>query len=343
MLNIKFNPDFVNRKVQREINFFLKKEPSLKLDVEYVYKIGIPDRPKAYLMLQFAQMLGVEKKRIMPFVIVADLMMAAAMNDDDIIDDNSERCGEPSLWKIKGINSTIMVTGYMYALVFSILKKYRPSPADEDFEAYQRSENLLLDYFRVMNIAQYKTTISARSISKIILNDLEALATQKASLLFQFCTAVPAYFSNEHIKDLENFGFQLGVVRQYISDVHDFLEVPIEYDHNKKGVTGDSVRMEDYFTHQPNLVLVLTGISEKLNKEEKKWFYKNWENFVPEGERDAVTKKVVTLVRKTEAIEESKKVLRKYKGKLQKYLVALPDEEFKEYISNWAFRALPLF
>lgn len=341
-MNIIFDPNFINEKVQAEIDYFLKDEPLLKLDVEYVYKIGIPDRPKAYLMLQFANELNVNQDKIMPFVIVADLMMAAAMNDDDIIDDNPERCGETSLWKLKGINSTIMVTGYMYALIFSILKKYRPNPNDKDFNAYQKSENLLLDYFRAMNIAQYKTTISVNSLKTFTLGDLENLASQKASLLFQFCSAVPAYFADKYIAELEDFGYQLGVVRQYVSDIHDFLEVPPEHDYNKKGVYEGSARMEDYFTHQPNLILVLTGISEKLNDEEKAWFYKNWINFVSEEEKFAVTAKVTELVKSTDAIGRAKVVLKRLQEKLKKSLSVLPSEEFKDSMSKWAFRSFPI-
>lgn len=339
---ITFDPKHIDQKVKDEVEYFLKNEPELKADVEYVFKIGIPDRPKAYLMLEFAKALNVEEKRIMPFVMVSDLMMAAAMNDDDIIDDNSERCGEPSLWKIKGVNSTIMVTSYMYALIFSILKRYRPDPSDKDFAAYQKSENLLVDYFRVMSVAQYKTTRSAQSLEKFTLKDLEALATQKASLLFQFCSAVPAYFASKHVKESEDFGYQLGIVRQYVSDAHDFLEVPFEHDYNKKGVGEHGARMEDYFTHQPNLILLLTGTSDKLNAEEKTWFYKNWIDPIAEKDKDEVTKKVVKLVQKVNAIEAAKEVLKNIKTKLEKSLSVFPDEEFRKFMATWAFRSFPL-
>ncbi|MDO8729159.1 MAG: hypothetical protein Q7K26_04740 [bacterium] len=87
----KFDPNFINKKVQAEIDYFLKEEPTLKIDVEYVYKIGTPDRPKAYLMLRFAKVLNIDQERIMPFIMVADLMMAAVMNDDEIIDDSTGR------------------------------------------------------------------------------------------------------------------------------------------------------------------------------------------------------------------------------------------------------------
>jgi geranylgeranyl pyrophosphate synthase len=330
-----FDPKFINEKVQSEIDYFLKNETALKADIEYVYKIGIPDRPKAYLMLQFAQVLGIDAQRIMPFVIVADLMMAAAMNDDDIIDDNSERCGQLALWKIKGINSTITVTSYMYALIFSILKKYRVPANDKDFGPYQKSENLLLDYFRMMNIAQYKTTISADSLEKFNLVDLKELAIKKASLLFQFCTAVPAYFANKFVDASERFGYELGIARQYISDVQDFMEV-----------LGDSykqgTRMEDYFTHQPNLVLVLIGTSSTLSKEEKEWFYKNWINPVNTDDKLVVTERVRELINKTNAINEAKKILFGMKENLQKSLVVFPDEEFKRTMSKWAFRSFPM-
>lgn len=334
-MDATFDPNFINKKVQEEIDYFLKDEPKLKADVEYVFKIGIPDRPKAYLMLQFAEVLEVDIQRIMPFLIVSDLMMATAMNDDDIIDDNSERCGEPSLWKIKGVNSTIMVTGYMYALIFSILKRYRPEINHPDFIAYQRSENLLMDYFRVMNIAQYKTTISTNSLRLFTLDDLEILASQKASLLFQFCTAVPAYFKNEYISELDDFGYQLGIARQYISDIQDFVEV--SGDNYKNGV-----RMEDYFTHQPNLVLLLTGISNRIDPEEKNWFYKNWIGEVLEKDKSIITEKVIILVHKAGAITEAKNELKKIHEKLKKTLSILPNEEFKKSMSKWAFRSFPI-
>ncbi|EKE16553.1 MAG: hypothetical protein ACD_11C00002G0002 [uncultured bacterium] len=341
-MNQNFNPQIIDDRVQKEIDYFLSDQPELKADVEYSYKIAIPDRPKAYLMIEFAKVLGVDTEKIMPFIITADMMMAAAMNDDDIIDDNDERCEKPSLWKIKGINSTIMVTGYMYGLIFSILKKYRPETNSVDFDAYQKSENLLLDYFRVMHIGQYRTTVSANSLIDFTLDNLEKLAEQKASLLFQYCSAVPAYFVNKYVKELEGFGYQLGIVRQYVSDAQDFLEVPPEYDYNKKDVSKKGARMEDFFTHQPNLILIITGKSKELSEEERKWFYNNWTKNVSEENKADITKKVVAMIAKTRAIEESKIVLKKIKEKIQLYLSVLPDEDFKENLLKWTFRSFPM-
>lgn len=338
----KFNPKIIDERVQKEIDYFLNDQPSLKADVEYAYEIAIPDRPKAYLMIEFAKVLGVDIEKIMPFIITADLMMAAAMNDDDIIDDNNERCEKPTLWKIKGVNSTIMVTGYMYALIFSILKKYRPEPNSTDFVAYQKSENLLMDYFRVMHIAQYRTTISTKLLIDFTLNDLENLAIQKASLLFQYCSAVPAYFANKFVDELETFGYQLGIVRQYVSDAQDFLEVPPEFDYNKKDVSKKGARMEDYFTHQPNLILLLVGRSEKLSEDERRWFYDNWKKVVPEENKSLITKRVVEIIAKTQAIEGARKELKKIREKLESSLLKIPDEKFKKDILKWTFRSFPM-
>lgn len=333
-MNNTFDPNLIKKKFQEELNYFLNNEPQLKADIEYVYKL-IAERPKAYLMFEFAKVLGVEQKRIMPFLIVSDLMMDTAMNADDIIDDNHERFGNPTLWKIKGVNQTFMVSDYMYALIFSILKRHRPNQNESDFSAYQKSEDLLVDYFRTMGIAQYKTTISSKSLSVYTLEDIELLASQKASLLFQFCTSVPAYFSNKFTKELEDLGYQLGIARQYISDILDFMEVP--GDHYKNGA-----RMEDYFTHQPNLVLILTATSNKLSPEEKTWFYNNWSSSIIKENKEAVTSKVVELVAKTNAIEESKKELRRVRQKIQTSLTGLPKGEFKQNMSKWAFRSFPM-
>jgi len=100
--------------------------------------------------------------------------------------------------------------------------------------------------------------------------------------------------------------------------------------------------MEDYFTHQPNLILILTGTSDKLSTTEKTWFYKNWTNPIPQKNRVAVTKQVIALVRKTNAINGAKGVLKKIREKLKKSLESLPDEDFRKYITAWAFRSFPL-
>ncbi len=161
------------------------------------------------------------------------------------------------------------------------------------------------------------------------LEDLEELAVQKASLLFKYCTATPAYFANKFIEELESFGYWTGVARQYRSDVRDFLEVST--DNYKKGV-----RMEDYFTHQPNLILVLTGKSDKLSDEERKWFYDNWSNTVSEKDKAIVTSKVVELITKTNAIKKGRNELEKINDKLQSYIKNLPNEEVKQNMSKWA-------
>ena len=227
-------------------------------------------------------------------------------------------------------------------MIFAILKKYRPEPNSADFVAYQKSENLLLDYFRVMNIAQYRTTISAKLLADFTLKDLENLAEQKASLLFQYCSAVPAYFSNKFIDELETFGYQLGIVRQYVSDAQDFLEVPPEFDYNKKDVSKKGARMEDFFTHQPNLILLLAGKSDKLSAEERKWFYDNWTIAVLEKDKAAVTKKVVEMIAKTKAVEAAREELKKIKRKLELSLSKLPNEEFKKNMLKWTFRSFPM-
>ncbi|MDO8729160.1 MAG: hypothetical protein Q7K26_04745 [bacterium] len=111
-------------------------------------------------------------------------------------------------------------------------------------------------------------------------------------------------------------------------------------------VPGDNykngARMEDYFTHQPNLVLLLTGISNKLSTEEKSWFYNNWINLVNKDNRKAVSKTVIELISKTEAINKAREELKKIKEKLQISLLDLPNEEFKQNMSKWAFRSFPI-
>lgn len=325
----KYSPEFINGKAREEFDSFITNHPALRADVQYVYDVGVPDRSKTYLMFEFARALDINKEKLIPFAIGAELMMAAAMNDDDFIDNSDERWGKPAFWKQRGANTTIVVSAYVYALIFSILKKYRPDPTHKDFSAYQRAENLMIDYFRVMHVGQYKSITSAKELRNLTLKDQEQLATEKSSLLFQLCSAVPAYFSNQYIKEHEQFGYWIGIARLYRSDIRDFLEISAD-----KYKTG--TRMEDYFTHQLNIVLVLTGKSDNLTEDEKEWFYDNWSNDIPDAEKASATLKVVELIEKAQSIDKAKEELVKIYAKLREYLKDLPASEAKQNIMDWA-------
>lgn len=316
--------DYINQKVLSEIAAFTADNKQLKKDIEYVFSIGVPHRGKTALMFACGEALSVNLNTLTPFAIVAELMMAVAMNDDDIIDGNDSRYGREPLYKIVGVNRAMMVTCYMYALIFSILEKHRPTISDDKFATYTKSEALLTEYFRLMHEAQYITTSKKFNYANFSLNDLRNLAYKKASVLFEFCTSVPAYFANVDTSYFKKFGSVYGIAVQYKSDIRDFKFDPNDTDKNK-------LRLEDYYTGQPNLVLLFATQSNILSQEDRDWLIKTWSNPVPVD--DKTSKMVFNLVTQSMAIEHASARMQEIKTELESYICKLPTEELRTYLT----------
>lgn len=318
--------EYINQKTLAEIAAFTGNNGQLRADIEHVFSIGVPHRGKTSLMFEFGKALSVDQEKLTPFAIGAELMMAAAMNDDDIIDNNDLRYGKPPLYITRGVPTAIMVTGYMYALIFSILKKYRPEPSSKIFNHYLKAEEALLEYFLVMHEAQYLTTTQGFDYESFTLDDLRNLAQKKASLLFQFCTSVPSYLASIPTSDFEAFGNLYGIAVQYKSDIRDFKFDPNDTDKNK-------LRLEDYYTGQPNLVLLFTVKSEELEREDHEWLTKTWSR-PNQSASEETNEKVFDLILQSGALEAAGAHMLEIKKELESYIAKFPTEELKSYLTK---------
>lgn len=320
----EFNPTPINDFVNQEIDAFVT-EKELSSFIKYIYKIGAPKREKTYLISQIGKALGYEnQKTLFPFAAAAELFMASALNADDSIDDNTIRYGGKTLWLILGKDKTHVISNYIYGLLFEILKKYRPKTKPEQ-EIHQKLCDILVDYFFVMHHAQYRTMSLGQQLNKFNLKKLEELVQQKASILFEFCAYVPALFANKYIDEMRKFGHLFGTALQYSSDMRDFVKRGNETDKTE-------IRYEDLYTHQPNLVLVLTAQSAKISKKDKDYFLKTWMTILDKNVR--IEKKIFSIIQKSGSIEKSKEVLGKIGDNLTKLISVLPREDVRLELVN---------
>ena len=323
----KFNPTPINDFVNQKIDAFVR-EKELNSFVKYIYKFGTPKREKTYLITQIGKALGYEnEKTLFPFAAAAELFMASALNADDSIDGNKMRYGGKTLWLTLGKDKTHIISNYIYGLLFEILKKYRPKTKPGQ-ERYQKLHDVLANYFFVMHYAQYRTMSLARQLNKFTLKKLEKLARQKASILFEFCAYAPALFANKHIDKMREFGRLFGVALQYSSDMRDFVKL-------KRGNEKDKskIRYEDLYTHQPNLVLVLTAQSKKITKRDKDFFLKTWMTI--RNKNVELEKKIFSIIQKSDSIEKSKEVLNKIGDDLIKLIDVLPRKDVRLDLTNF--------
>ncbi len=303
--------DFVNAATHLEVDEFSSSTLELAEDLKYVFSLGDPSRGKSELIFECGKAFNINRQTLLPFAMAAELMMASAMNDDDIIDGNELRYGEKPLYLLKGVPAAMMVSGYMYGLLFSILKKYRPATTSEFFAGYLKAENLLVEYFRLMHDGQYSTTREV-NFQSYGLCDLHNLAFKKAGLLYQFCLSVPAYLAGIDAAELEEFGCKLGIAIQFQSDIRDFIKNPDDPD-------KPDLRFEDYLTGQPNLVMLIA--KEHLRGAEKTWLIESWSR-----KKEKNCNKMVALIEKSNAtktsiayLQEKQVELKKIIGQFSKY------------------------
>ncbi len=313
----KFDSTDMDNFALREIDSFVADKELNNL-IKHVYLKLVPRREKTYLIAQIGKALGVtEEKTLFPFAAAAELMMGAAMNADDSLDNNESRYGEETLWLRLGKDKTHILSNCIYGLIFEILKKYRLKNAENSSE-YEELTDMLLDYFFTMHQVQYETMSSAQRLKSFDLLGMEQLAYKKAGILFEFCASVPAIITNTHRDEMKELGKLFGVALQYASDTRDFIFDADEVDKKE-------IRYEDLYTHQPNLILTLTLQSQKITEDEKRFFLETWTS-IEDVDKDK-EKKVYEIIQKSESIESAKKELQKLGEKLKAIIITLPDKE----------------
>lgn len=318
----EFDKTLINEFVRDLLDKDNQFPTDLKEHFWYIFETNAPRREKTFLMLQSGEIFGVPQKELVPFAAAAELLLAAAFNADESIDGNTIRFGNKTLWTKIGKDETHIISNNMYGLIFDMFV----ARGYFDNENSRKAFTLLLSYFTKMHIGQYQTMTVSQKLRAFSMDDMYTLAFQKAGLLFSYTFATPAILSeSSHVATAKKFGELFGIALQYSSDIRDFWKMPGELDKKE-------VRMEDFKTHQPNLVLVLTAQSKNISSADREIFLDLWEKGSDTSE--ATTKKILAIIEQSDAIPEAFGVMKKLHQELLEHLQILPNHDAHEGIRD---------
>ncbi len=167
-------------------------------------------RLRGALAILVAEALGGDPWDALPAALALELVHAASLSIDDIIDQDTERRGKPSSWLAKGISNTVMVSNLLIPHAISLVKRYGRKAIDKVVEVWW--------------------TISRGEIwdvhghpSKEGLEAYEAIIEAKTASLFALSSYLGALAAgrDDALEDAWAYGFLLGKAYQIADDLKD--------------------------------------------------------------------------------------------------------------------------
>lgn len=160
-----------------------------------------------------------EEKDTMRLAAAAELIHAASLIHDDIIDDSSVRRGEPALHVKLGIHDALHVGNYMSARVVELITEYS---AERERFAYDLSSLVttqlcLGEYQQLSHLYNYEVHIE----------DYLEKSRNKTAQLMASCLKIGALSGgakNDISELLYSFGEKLGMAFQIRDDILDFTQ-----------------------------------------------------------------------------------------------------------------------
>ncbi|MBL6989786.1 MAG: polyprenyl synthetase family protein [Bacteriovoracaceae bacterium] len=171
-------------------------------------------RLRPLLTFLMSDLFGVSVPKIMPFAKSIELVHAASLSHDDVVDGATIRRGMPSI-NIVGSNKKAVLAGdYLLANVMSNLAK--EGNIDLVIEMAQVISDLAEGEWLQLD------TSESRKYTRQIINEI---AIKKTGSVMSFCSIAPAYLAQapkgliEHCRQL---GINLGLAFQLMDDTLDF-------------------------------------------------------------------------------------------------------------------------
>jgi len=165
------------------------------------------------LGLKMASLLSVSHKDVLPYLKSAEMLHAATLVHDDVVDQSWQRRGRPSLNSRTSNRHAILAGDYLLAKCIRSLAQIDQGQALRDMtialEEIVEGEWLQLE-------ARESLYIDSRT--------LETIAKKKTGALFDWCCRAPAYASGRKdcLEILGDFGRTLGLCFQIVDDLLDF-------------------------------------------------------------------------------------------------------------------------
>ena len=175
-------------------------------------------RFRGFLVILIAESLGTKPERALPAAVAVELVHAASLALDDIIDNDTMRRGKTAAWVEYGIGKTVMVSNLIIPFAQRIvLENY-------GYEAVERTIQAWLDVSRgeVMDAFLDPKNTSPEKYYEI--------ARRKTGALFRLACelgvlASPNKITNTVLEKMAKYGENLGIIYQYADDIIDLKKV----------------------------------------------------------------------------------------------------------------------
>jgi len=260
------------------------------------------------LLLLVSKMLRYDGYRDVIYGAVVEFIHTATLVHDDIIDEAAIRRGRTSINYRWGNNLTVLVGDYLYTHSMSM--------------ALQEGN---LDILRLLSNVTIRMIegeilgLEQNGRADLSIEDYFDVVGRKTAALFGACCRIPAYLveaSEQNATALFNYGFNLGVCFQLIDDLLDFT--------SSTEILGKPALSD---LKEGKLTLPLILAMPRANARERELIAriasnKSFESVDPT--------EIGALVRKYDALDETRAIARDYAGRARAALEGFPDSAAKE-------------
>jgi octaprenyl-diphosphate synthase len=222
------------RLVEEELAKLAEELPSSALGAVIRYVLSTPGKRVRPLILLFsAQAFGVEAGRAMRAALAVELVHAASLVHDDILDGGVERRGKQSTMAKYGAEPALLAGDYLISLSIELISSY-PQPVIAAFarSCMSMSEGEMLDLSQSCSLESYFKCISRKTASLFA-------ASSKIGCLI-------ASSSQEDAARLEEYGMHLGLAYQVLDDLEEYMGIDQGKRSNKASLTLPRILKEIY-------------------------------------------------------------------------------------------------
>lgn len=222
------------RLINREISRLVAGLPKSDLGEVISYVLTTPGKRVRPLILIFSsQAFGGDAREAANAAIAVELVHAASLVHDDILDCGVERRGSPSTLERYGSDAALLAGDYLISKSIELISQYS-QPVIETFAkaCMSMSEGEMLDLSRASSYEEYYACIFRKTAS------LFAASARIGCLI----SSAPT----EEVSRLEKYGMHLGMAYQILDDLEEHLGIDQGKVSGKASVTLPKIYIQQH-------------------------------------------------------------------------------------------------
>lgn len=273
-------------------------------------------RLRPLITLLSAKALGYRGKRHRQLAASLELIHAATLLHDDVIDGSQLRRGKKTANSLWGNPASVLVGDFLYSRAFQLISQINNSRV---LTSLANATNTLAQSEILQLINCHNTEVDEAYCLKVIQG--------KTGILFSIAAEQPAILTERpeaEISAMAHYGMHLGTAFQLIDDALDYSGSPLQLGKNLGG---------DLSEGKPTLPIIyaLQHASAKQARLLK-------EALLAGSQKQLTT--IITILQSTSALEYTRKLARHYIEKSLTYLKGIPDSDYRQALAHLATFAI---